>query len=134
MSLFRLNTPRSFHPTEEAALSAYLETGVEDYFVVEENRGLIAAGGINYLPGDRTARISWDMIAPEFQGRGIGRLLTEHRMNHLKNNREVDLIVVRTSQHACKFYEKMGFRLVKVEKDFWAKGFDLYEMAAEQMK
>ncbi|MHA7057839.1 hypothetical protein ACWGOQ_0011500 [Aquimarina sp. M1] len=34
--------------------------------------------------------------------------------------------VVRTSQFASKFYEKMGFALVKIEKDFWVDGFDLY--------
>jgi hypothetical protein len=36
--------------------------------------------------------------------------------------------MVRTSQVAYQFYQKAGFDLEKIEKDFWAKGFDLYQM------
>jgi len=46
-------------------------------------------------------------------------------------NPKIDIISVRTSQHAYKFYEKMGFELVKITNDYWAKNFDLYLM---QMK
>lgn len=128
IDLFRANTPDFFDLSEEKDLRDYLETEVADYFVVEENDELIGAGGINYFLQERTARISWDIVKPNSQGKGIGKKLTEHRINYLKNNNKVDLIVVRTSQHVFKFYEKMGFRLIKVEKDFWAKGFDLYLM------
>lgn len=128
IKLLKLNTPNFFAPTEEDDLKEYLDKEIEDYFVVEENHEIIAAGGINYFPEEKTARISWDMIKPDQQGKGIGKKLTEHRMNHLKKNNKVDLIVVRTTQLVYKFYEKMGFQLTKVEKDFWAEGFDLYQM------
>ena len=39
----------------------------------------------------------------------------------IQNNKE-------TSQHAYQFYEKMGFELEKIEKEYWAKNFDLYIM------
>ena len=128
IELLSANTPDFFDLSEEKDLKVYLEKEVEDYFVVEENHELIGAGGINYFPEERTARISWDIVKPDSQGKGIGKKLTEYRLNHLKNNNKVDLIVVRTTQLVFKFYEKMGFKLMKVEKDFWAKGFDLYLM------
>ena len=37
-------------------------------------------------------------------------------------------ITVRTSQLAFGFYEKRGFELKGIEKDYWAEGFDLYRM------
>jgi ribosomal protein S18 acetylase RimI-like enzyme len=40
----------------------------------------------------------------------------------------ITTIMVRTSQLAYKFYEKNGFILKEIEKDYWAKGFDLYSM------
>ncbi|WP_247672700.1 GNAT family N-acetyltransferase [Aquimarina sp. MMG016] len=128
LKLLDLNTPKFFDKTEKESLKKYLDNEVEDYFVVEENNEIIGAGGINYFPTERIARISWDFIKPNMQGKGIGRKLTEYRINKLNNNNEIDLIIVRTSQIAYKFYEKMGFKLVKVEKDFWAKNFDLYQM------
>ncbi|MBE0390793.1 GNAT family N-acetyltransferase [Flavobacterium sp. PL002] len=131
IKLLQQNTLDYFDPAEESDLENYLEKEVEDYFVYEENEKIIGAGGINYFAQDRIARISWDLIAPEAQGMGIGKKLTHFRFSHLNNNPNVELIVVRTTQLVYGFYEKMGFNLIKVEKDFWAKGFDLYLM---QMK
>ncbi|WMN11512.1 GNAT family N-acetyltransferase [Marivirga salinae] len=78
--------------------------------------------------------ISWDIIKPSEHGKGIGRKLTQHRIQHIHTRPDIETIVVRTSQHTYKFYEKMGFKLLKVEKDYWAKGFDLYEMEQPNKK
>jgi ribosomal protein S18 acetylase RimI-like enzyme len=128
IELLRSNTPQFFDPAEEKNLIEYLDKEVEDYFVVEENHEIIGAGGVNYFPKEKTARISWDIIKPDSQGKGIGRKLTEHRINRLNKSKEIDLIIVRTTQLVYKFYEKRGFYLMKVEENFWAKNFDLYQM------
>ena len=128
IELLRKNTPDYFDPSEEKHFVNYLENKVEDYFVFEDNSEIIGAGGINYYPEQKLARISWDIIAPQAQGKGIGKKLIQHRINTLKASQNMDVIVVRTSQHAYKFYEKMGFTLEKIDKDFWAKNYDLYQM------
>ena len=128
IDLLRKNTPEYFDSSEESDFENYLESEVEDYFVCEENSKIIGAGGLNYFQKERLARISWDMIDPSYQGKGIGKKLVQYRINHLNKNSNIELIVVRTTQLVYKFYEKMGFELEKVEKDFWAKNFDLYQM------
>lgn len=128
IELLRRNTPEFFHSSEESVFKNYLTNKVEDYFVIEEDFKIVGAGGINYFPTEKIARLSWDMIDPRFQGNGFGRILTEQRIKHLSGNPKVESIIVRTTQLVYPFYEKMGFELEKVEKDFWAKGFDLYQM------
>ncbi|MGV3541248.1 MAG: GNAT family N-acetyltransferase [Rufibacter sp.] len=128
LELLKRNTPDFFDPAEEKDLDHYLDNEVEDYFVVEQNSKIIGAGGINYFPEEKAARISWDIIDPESQGRGVGRALMEHRVNMLENNPMVTCVIVRTSQLVYRFYEKMGFALVNVEKDYWAANYDLYQM------
>jgi len=128
IELFRQNTPEYFDPSEECEFIKYLDHEVEDYFVYEVDANIIGAGGINYFLEENSARISWDMVDSKSQGKGIGKKLTQHRINHLKRNTEVEIIRVRTSQHAYKFYGKMGFELEKIEKKYWAKNFDLYLM------
>lgn len=128
MGLLRLNTPAYFDVSEERAFESYLDNEIEEYFVYEENAKLIGAGGINYFVEEKIARISWDMIDPSYQGKGIGRKLTQYRINHLKNAQDVEWIIVRTSQLVYKFYEKMGFHLDKIVKDYWAKNYHLYQM------
>ena len=128
INLLRLNTPTFFAPAEERDFEQYLECELEDYFVVIEKDKIIGCGGINYFPSEKLARISWDMVDSTMHGKGIGKQLVEHRLQLLRKNSEINLIVVRTSQHTFQFYGKMGFEIKQVEKDFWAEGFDLYEM------
>lgn len=128
IDLLRKNTPKYFAASEEADFVHYLNYEVEDYFVYEECSKIIGAGGINYFPNKKVARISWDVIDPKYQGKGVGKKLTQYRINYLKEKTNIESIIVRTSQLAHPFYEKMGFELEKIEKDFWAKNFDLYQM------
>lgn len=132
LALVRLNTPEFFHLSEEEDLSVYLENELEDYFVVEENGEIVGAGGINYFPVEHSARISWDVVSPDFHGKGIGGRLTKFRVDHAFSKSSVQTIVVRTSQLVYRFYEKQGFALEKVEKDYWAEGYDLYLMRYEK--
>jgi ribosomal protein S18 acetylase RimI-like enzyme len=134
IELLRSNTPAFFDPAEEKDLIEYLHKELEDYFVVEENNEIIGAGGVNYFLQEKIARISWDIIKPNAQGKGIGKKLTKYRINHLNKKSEIDLIVVRTSQLVYKFYEKRGFQLKKIKKDFWAKNFDLYYLELKNKK
>lgn len=129
ISLIRLNTPQYFDKAEEQDLVSYLENELEDYFVIEQDNTVIGCGGINYEDNKKTAIISWDIIHPNYQGKGIGKSLLSFRINVIKENRTTNKIIVRTSQHTDKYYEKSGFKLEKIVKDYWAPGFDLYKMS-----
>ena len=61
-------------------------------------------------------------------GKSLGTRLLRHRIEKLEAMRSVRRITVRTSQLAFGFYEKRGFELKGIEKDYWAEGFDLYRM------
>lgn len=128
IELLELNTPKYFDPNEMADFNNYLDHEIEDYYVFEVLGEIIGAGGINYFPEEKLARISWDFVHPDKHGIGIGRALLEHRIERIQENPEMDTIVVRTSQFVYKFYEKSGFVLENIEKDYWAVGFDLYLM------
>lgn len=134
LQLFDGNTPQYFDETERAGLVHYLDHETEDYFVVEEQDEIVGSGGINYELQAKAAIISWDIIKPNQQGKGIGRKLTQYRIQHIHTKADIEKIVVRTSQHTYKFYKKMGFKLLKIEQDYWAKGFDLYEMVQWNVK
>ncbi|MGD1842961.1 MAG: GNAT family N-acetyltransferase [Thermonemataceae bacterium] len=132
IKLLKLNTPKFFAPLEEKDFIDYLNNHSESYYVVEESTQIIGAGGLNYgFDKGTTARISWDIIHPNKQGQGIGTELIKYRIEEIKKHPHISKIVVRTTQLVYKFYEKIGFQLEKVENNFWAKGFDLYEMTIQ---
>jgi [ribosomal protein S18]-alanine N-acetyltransferase len=128
IGLLRLNTPQYFDEAEESDFILYLDNHAENYFVVEDQGKVIGSGGINYFVDARLARISWDIIHPDFQGKGVGKELTLYRISQIRKDPSINLICVRTTQLVYKFYQKLGFTLERIEKDFWAQGFDLYQM------
>jgi ribosomal protein S18 acetylase RimI-like enzyme len=128
LHLLRLNTPQYFAPSEEKDLVYYLDHHADHYFVVEAGGELLGCGGFNFSDDRTVGKISWDIFHPGHQGKGLGSALTRYRIERLKACDSVRIISVRTSQVVFKFYEKFGFRLREVVKDYWAEGFDLYRM------
>ncbi|MCF6360106.1 MAG: GNAT family N-acetyltransferase [Cyclobacteriaceae bacterium] len=128
LHLLRLNTPHYFNQSEEIDLIKYLDEQIEDYYVIELNNKIIGCGGINYEPDKNAAIISWDIIHPDFQRKGLGKEILTYRIDRIKKMGIYPQVIVRTSQFTNKFYEKNGFKLIETVKDYWAKGIDLYYM------
>ena len=128
MNLIRLNTPEYFAPEEEDDFSNYLDNERELYYVLLFNEKIVGCGGINFAKNKTIGKISWDILHPEYQGKSLGTRLLEYRIEKLESIKSVQKITVRTSQVAYQFYEKQGFELKEIKKDYWAKGFDMYKM------
>lgn len=128
LSLLRLNTPEFFAPEEEEDFINYLKYEATRYFVVEADDQLVGCGGYNNPDGPTIFRLSWDIVHPAWQGQGIGRRLSEYRIQQIREAEGGTVILVRTSQHVYRFYERLGFVLQAVVKDYWAAGYDLYQM------
>jgi N-acetylglutamate synthase-like GNAT family acetyltransferase len=64
IELLKQNTPKYFDFSEEKGFENYLDNEVDDYFVYQKGSEIMGAGGINYFPNEKTALISWDMVAP----------------------------------------------------------------------
>lgn len=128
IDLLRLNTPAYFSPEEETDLIFYLDNELEAYFVLEVDNKVVGSGGFNFSGDPAHGKISWDLFHPDFQGKGLGRMLLHYRIEKLKACEGLETITVRTSQMVYQFYEKSGFQLVETVKDFWAQGYDMYQM------
>lgn len=128
MHIFRKNIPEFFDEDEVKDFENYLEQHLEAYFVAESAGVLVGAGGINFADNGRIANISWDFIDPDYQGKGIGKVLLKFRLDYLKKMSGITDIIVRTSQFAYGFYAKQGFSLEQITRDYWAQGYDLYYM------
>ena len=131
IDLLRLNTPQYFGFEEEIDFIRYLESEIESYFVIEKNDQIVGCGGINLNLEKYIGIISWGMIHPDFFGQKLGSQLLEYRISFLKNNFNLQKIIVRTSQLVFPFYQKHGFELKEIHPDFWSKGIDMYLMEIE---
>ena len=131
INLLRLNTPHYFSLTEEQDLEYYLDYKIDSYFVIEIDHKIVGCGGFNLAENASIGKLSWDILHPEFQNKGLGTKLVEYRIQLLKNLPSIKTISVRTSQLTYKFYEKSGFKLIEIKENYWAEGFHLYTMILE---
>lgn len=101
LKLAKLTRPGPFGPRT-------IELG--DYFGVFENNRLIAMAGERTQAG-RMREISGVCTHPDFQGRGIARRLVLKLIHReLLRGETPFLHVMGNNKHACKLYERMGFR------------------------
>ncbi len=128
INLIRLNSPKYFAVDEERDLDQYLETERELYYVLLFDQKIVGSGGINFENNTTAAKISWDLFHPDYQGKSLGTILLKYRLDLLNSIDTVQKITVRTSQLVYRFYEKQGFELFEIKKNYWAEGLDLYHM------
>lgn len=133
IKLLQLNTPEYFSPDEEQDLEYYLDHEIENYFVLEFNGTIAGSGGINFSENKNTGIISWDIMHPQYQKKGLGSILLKYRLQLLLSTPDIESIKVRTTQHTFRFYEKSGFVVLKTVADYWSTGFDLVEMEYKEI-
>ena len=131
VAIFRSNIPKYFGPGEEPGLRAFLsDLRASDYYVMEIDGDVVGSGGIA-LNDDQTVSLCWGMIRSDRLGMGLGRKLTEFRIEKTLEKYGRLPLVVSTSQHTQGFYEKFGFRLVGHTPDGFGPGIDICKMRLE---
>lgn len=133
MNLIKLNTPNFFAKEEVNDLSNYLDKEIELYYVLLVDGKVVGCGGINFAEKRTIGKISWDIMHPDYQGKSLGKKLLRYRIEVLKAIPSIKKITVRTSQLAYKFYEKQGFTLNEIKRNYWADGFDMYSMQYNEL-
>lgn len=128
LKIFRLNTPKYFGPKEIDDFEKYIGLQSQNYSTIEYKGKIVGGVGYEVKNSDASGRITWMFFHPEYTGYGLGKKAVEHCIGILKQKPEVEKLVVSTSQMAYKFFENLQYKLVRVEKDYWAEGIDLYSM------
>ena len=109
VDIFRSNIPKYFIPEEESELLSFLSgEGSENYYVIELGGEIIASGGIAQNE-DETVSLCWGMVRKEHLGTGVGKVLTEFRIERALERFPESAFVLATSQHTEGFYKR--FRL-----------------------
>jgi len=129
--IFLLNTPKYFAPEELGDFLEYLDIFGDDYVVAVVDGRIVGGGGYWIRTSDHQGGLSWAFLHPDFQGTGVGKALAVYRIEQIKASGGAKMILVETSQHSFGFYEKLGFKLLSQQPDYWAPGIDLYSAVLE---
>jgi len=132
VGIFKSNLPKFFDLEELELFENFLDHDIEDnYYVVKDDRHILACGGIFLDKKTDVAGLSWGMVHADHHLKGIGKLFTQYRIDLLKKIYPSKTYKLETSQHTAAFYEKNGFNAVDIIPDGFGKGIDKYIMKME---
>lgn len=131
LRLFDSNVPEFFHPSERADYVAWLDAPGGPVLVVERAGEVVAAGGVALEADGETGSLCWGIVRRDLHGQGLGRMLLMERLALLADDARCRRVRLSTIQATAGFFEKLGFRTVRVDPGVHGAGTDAWEMTLE---
>ena len=135
--MFKSNMPAFFAPVELPLFESWLDDldkgregkkGTIYNYVLFEEQQPMACGGFSIGAHDQKATMAWGMVHRNHHRRGLGREFLNFRINRIRQMFPSSFIALDTTQFSVGFYEKQGFVVTGMTKDFYAPGLDRYDM------
>jgi [ribosomal protein S18]-alanine N-acetyltransferase len=137
LSAFASNIPLYFATHELALFDSFLTNFEKEdeaflarmsYSVIELAGNVIGCGGFGFKEQDKTVTFAWGLVDQAFHKQGYGVMLLKYRLDLIKTMYPKAQVLVDTTQFSFSFFQKYGFRTTKITPDYYAKGYDRYDM------
>lgn len=133
LNAFKTNVPKYFTLDEVRQFEEWLDylcnaDSDDHYYVVESNGLIIGCGGFSYRKQTNETTMTWGLITNAAHKKGYGKKLLEYRLQQISVLYPTSNILLDTGQFSFTFFEKYGFKVVKIIKDHYALGIDRYDM------
>ncbi|MGV3612466.1 MAG: GNAT family N-acetyltransferase [Fluviicola sp.] len=138
MEIFKTNVPKYFTLEEVNEYDRFL-TKLADaealdnppYFVMELDNQLIGCGGFgekNDIDGTPSITFVWGMVDRAYHKKGFGEQLLQFRLAEIPLHFPGKPVILDTTQFSYTFFEKYGFRTLKVTENGYGEGMHRYDM------
>lgn len=100
-------------------VAGYIDDG--DLFVLEDATGLPLGITLVLYEGDDTAELKAIAVRPDRQGQGVGKRMLRQVLDGLRE-RGTQRVLVATGTSSLAplaLYQKLGFRLFRIDRDFF---------------
>lgn len=138
IEIFKSNMPRFFATSElpefelwldelEVGKERHKDSGAGQYFVIEMMSEIVGCGGYAKI-NENEAILTWGMVAQSLHGKGMGKAFLEYRLGAIRSLLPAASVVLDTTQFSYGFFERLGFKVTGIIKDFYGQGLDRYDM------
>lgn len=137
IELFKGNMPKYFATSELPEFELWLDaletkggqhkaSADEQYFVAEIKDELVGCGGFAKI-GEEIS-LTWGMVSHSMHGKGIGKTFLQYRLDVIKSFFPSASVILDTTQFSYVFFERLGFKVTGIIKNFYGQGLDRYDM------
>ena len=136
INAFKSNVPNYFTNEEIQDFEAFLtrlESGNSktQFYVINCNNKTIGCGGFGDKDNNGIISLAWGLIHKDFHKMGFGEKLLNYRIEQIKRLNPEFPVIVDTTQYSFGFFEKYGFKVIKITNDYYEKGMHRYDMTLE---
>lgn len=110
LELYALNEPGRFPMGVKPQYENSLTEGHAYHLVTEDEGRIVASGGVSYVVHDDRVCLSFGLVHPSHQGRGIGTALLMARLAMLKPRRFTYHVFIFAVEASLPYYRRFGFR------------------------
>jgi ribosomal protein S18 acetylase RimI-like enzyme len=123
LAIFDSNCPTFVVPSDRPQFEAYLTAPRGRFGVLVADDGeIVGCGGVTMERGGRDAHLVLGLIRADRHHKGLGRSMTLAQLRWIAETPGIQRVLMETGQRSLGFYEKLGFRVVKIIEDGYAEG------------
>jgi GNAT superfamily N-acetyltransferase len=126
LALFDANCPEFFDRGERSGYVQFLDTIREGYEVCQLDGRIVGAYGIRPHAKDELV-IRWILIAPDAQGRGVGRAMMTRVLNTVRQT-GVRRLHMAASHKSAPFFARFGARATATVQHGWGPNLHRIDM------
>ncbi|MNJ85872.1 hypothetical protein D3C87_33520 [compost metagenome] len=141
IEVFKTNVPKYFMAAEINDFEELLtklenpdESNELPYYVMELNDQIIGCGGFGEKEGTDAITFVWGMVHNDYHKKGYGEQLLVFRLAEINKQFPDKEVVLDTTQFSFTFFEKYGFRTVKITENSYGEGMHRYDMVLDDFK
>lgn len=144
MEIFQSNVPKYFTLEEVNEFERFLTklgdpeaTDNPPYYVMELEDKLIGCGGFGKkkgIDGADAITFVWGMVDRSYHKQGYGAQLLQFRLAEIPLHFPGKPVILDTTQFSYSFFEKYGFRTVKITENSYGAGMHRYDMVLDGSK
>lgn len=142
MEVFKTNVPKYFTSEEVNEFDRFL-TKLSDlealdnpfYYVLELDNRIIGCGGFGEkegIDGIASTTFVWGMVHNDYHKKGFGEKLLRFRLTEIRIQFPNRKAILDTTQFSYTFFEKYGFKTVKITENSYGEGMHRYDMVLEE--
>ena len=115
-----------------ASLNRQIQEQKHSFLILEDDEAPVGFASYSPMSDHKLYKLHKIYVLPNLQGRGLGKLMIDYIVDRIKSNGATALqLNVNRYNQARRFYEKLGFRVIREEDIDIGQGYFMNDFVME---